>query len=86
MYRSDHDVNITLQFLYSYPEPCTVLCLENNREYACNTSSLSTDSRDYVTQDDLEPGKDLIWVYRGIHYSVIFKHLKGILYMYPSTS
>ena len=68
-----------MRFLYSYPEQCTVLCLENNREYACNTSSLSTDSRDYVTQDDLKPGNDLIWVYKGTRYSVHFKHFKGIL-------
>ena len=38
-------------------------------------------SRDYVMQDDLEPGNDLIWVYiyKGTCYSVHFKHFKGIL-------
>eukprot|EP00731_Ephydatia_muelleri_P006637 Em0003g885a len=56
---------------------CVVLCYEDNKEYTCKTTSLSTEARDYVSKSDLTPGNELMWKHKGKNYTVEFKRFKG---------
>ena len=38
------------------------VCVETNKTHEVMSSSLETDDRDYVTEDDLTTGNVLIWV------------------------
>ena len=66
-------------YIHIYPAQCVVLCYEDNKEYTCKTTSLSTEARDYVSKSDLTPGNELMWKHKGKNYTVEFKRFKGIL-------
>eukprot|EP00731_Ephydatia_muelleri_P025805 Em0017g888a len=64
-------------YIHIYPAQCVVLCYEDNKEYTCKTTSLSTEARDYVSKSDLTPGNELMWKHKGKNYTVEFKRFKG---------
>lgn len=61
----------------SYPEQCVVY-KKNNNKFNCKTTSLSTDTKDYISQSDLIPGTELVWKNKGKKYTVMFNMFKGI--------
>ena len=55
--------------MLSWIEWCTVLCLENSKQYVANAKDLETESRGFVTDEDLTPGALVVWRHRGTPYT-----------------
>ena len=51
--------------------------MEDDKVYKCLTTTLSTDDKEHVYKEDLLPGNELVWSYKGKKYTVIFKDMNG---------
>ena len=54
--------------------------MEDNKVYKCLTTTLSTDDKEHVSKEDLLPGNELVWSYKGKKYTVILKDMNGQWY------
>ena len=54
-------VVISIDTLLSFPERLKVVCIETNKMHDVLSTALETDDRDYVTEEDLTVGNQLVW-------------------------
>lgn len=70
--------NLIWIFLLIHIQNNVLFTKKNNNKFNCKTTSLSTDTKDYISQSDLIPGTELVWKNKGKKYTVMFKMFKGI--------
>lgn len=63
--------------LLTLTEWCTILSIEDNKTYTCSTKALGTDTCNFVTETDLIKGRELIWTYKGVPYTVELMDVHG---------
>ena len=49
-------------YFSSFPERLKVVCVETNKTHDVMSKALETEDRDYVTEDDLTVGNELVWL------------------------
>ena len=80
-------VVISIDTLLSFPERLKVVCIETNKMHDVLSTALETDDRDYVTEEDLTVGNQLVWQKKKERVTVRVAqrgnnhfHLRNILY------
>lgn len=61
-----------------FSEWCSVLSIQDNKVHVCHSRTLQTETRDYVTEEELIVGNDLIWQYKGAPYVVKLQNVFGM--------
>ncbi len=60
-----------------FAEWCTVLSLNDEKVHLVNARNLETEYGDSVTDADLCAGKELIWIYKSVPYTVQVQEVHG---------
>lgn len=60
-------------------EWCRVITLEDEKQHVVHSKTLETESCEFVTDHNLYEGKELIWRYNGLPYTVEVQEVHGKL-------
>ena len=58
-------------------EWCTLLCLEDNKEYLASACALESEDGLGIAETDLIHGNRVIWYYRGLPYDAEILDIHG---------
>lgn len=58
-------------------EWCTLLCIEDNKEYCSSVKTLEAADGLEITEKDLSAGKTVIWTFKGLPYEAQILKVHG---------
>ena len=67
----------SLLSLIEYTEWCAIISLQDNKTFVVPAEALETETCEFVTDDNVKTGNELIWRHKGIPYTVLVDDVYG---------